>query len=124
MKFDIPWRYFGDGVQILGFSESKETSAAYGKGDVWALSETGRFTDVGDAVFCRHLFFLFVLPFLSLCFWRSKNKNMYVAAQVLPVVALLFFRDAYAIALKNAVFVVVVVAVVVEPSRRCSEVNL
>ncbi|CAM9825482.1 unnamed protein product, partial [Sphacelaria rigidula] len=40
-------------LKILGFAQSKEAASAYGKGDVWALSETGRFADVGDAVFCR-----------------------------------------------------------------------
>lgn len=51
-------------VQILGLSESKEAASSYGKGDVWALSATGRFLrgdgdsdddDDGDddVVFCR-----------------------------------------------------------------------
>lgn len=39
--------------QILSPSESKEASSCYGKGDIWALSGAGRFTDADDVVFCR-----------------------------------------------------------------------
>lgn len=39
--------------KILSVSESKEANSSYGKGDIWALSETGRFVDGDDVVFCR-----------------------------------------------------------------------
>ncbi|CAM9602527.1 unnamed protein product, partial [Scytosiphon promiscuus] len=42
-------------LKILNLSESKEASSSYGKGDVWALSATGRFLDhdKDGVVFCR-----------------------------------------------------------------------
>lgn len=39
--------------QISDLSDSKEATSAYGKGDVWALSETGRFLESDNVVFCR-----------------------------------------------------------------------
>lgn len=46
-------------MQILGLSESREASSCYGKGDVWALSETGRFLDGDNVVFCRQAMCIF-----------------------------------------------------------------
>ncbi|CAN0187178.1 unnamed protein product [Ascophyllum nodosum] len=40
-------------LKFPGSSRSKEAASSYGKGDVWALSETGRFTGSDDVVFCR-----------------------------------------------------------------------
>ncbi|CAN0177859.1 unnamed protein product, partial [Ectocarpus sp. 4 AP-2014] len=57
--------------QILSLSESKEASSSYGKGDVWALSETGRFLDGAngsdDVVFCRQG--------TAFCLWHGVSSQ-------------------------------------------------
>ncbi|CAM9448391.1 unnamed protein product, partial [Choristocarpus tenellus] len=44
-------------LKVCKYGECKEGGSAYGKGDVWALSHSGKFEDAHSTFFCRTVWY-------------------------------------------------------------------